>query len=235
MNFCAQQNRVDLSNGVSDIIESFALFVLKDFRRRFEPYMPYYKAMELIDPTSTVPRITVEVRAAVNDICGVHGIGNVLPALTRMRRRINSGRVSLHSLNTAKKNILVWYNTRTGLQELLSSKPDRKLIRKFALSVLSINVVTAVTESTVSGHKNQKSKFRECLTDEAASISLQCRQYPDVVGTTGSSTTKPLQIPCIDMDACFDYDYSCHHRVNEDTDEENSDVSSDNGFSSSDD
>ena len=72
--------------------------------------------------------------------------------------------------------------------------------------------------------KHQKSKHRESLSDGAATIALQCRHYPDVVGDTASSTTTPLQYPNIDMDACFDYDYSSHHG---DVHDDNSDVSSD--------
>lgn len=232
--FCQQHNKTDLRDAVNDIIESFANFVLKDFRSRVEPYMPYYKAMELIDPTSVVPlqSISAEVVAAVHDICNVHGVRDAAPALIRMRKRINVGRVSPTSLNTARKNILAWYNNKVGLRELLATSADRKVVKKFALSVFSINIVTAVTESTVSGVKNQKSKYREGLSDESATVSLQCRQYPDVVGSTCESTIQPFEVPCIDMNSCFNYDYSCHHQVNADVSDDNSDVDSDSDVDS---
>lgn len=233
--FCQQQNRVDLCDAVNEIIENFAHCVLKDLRRRVLPYMSYYKAMELIDPAATVEArsISDEVRVAVQDICGVNGLEDAVPALVRMRNRINSGRLSMVSLNEARKNILCWYKDKVGLRELLSTSADRRTVKKYALSVLSIHIVTAVTESTVSGVKNQKSKFRERLSDEAATTSLQCRQYPDILGTTCASTGQPLRVPCIDMNACFDYDYSCHYQVDPDIGE-NADVNSDIELSNSD-
>ena len=197
-------------------------------------HMPYYQAFELVDPGATVDvrSISPEVRAAVQDICGVHGLRDVAPALLRMRSRINSGRMSPVSLIEARKNILSWYKNKVGLRELLSTSADRRTVKKYALSVFSIHIVTAVTESTVSGVKNQKSKYREDLSDGAATTSLQCQQYPDVVGTTCSSTVQPLRVPCIDMNACFDYDYSCHYQVDLNTGE-NSDVNSDVELSNS--
>ena len=233
--FCQQQNRVDLCNAVNEIVENFAHSVLKDLRRRLQPYMPYYQAMELVDPAATVDvrSISPEVRAAVQDICGVHGLPDAAPALLRMRSRINSGRMSPVSSIEARKNILSWYTNKVGLRELLSTSADRRTVKKYALSVFSIHIVTAVTESTVSGVKNQKSKYREDLSDGAATTSLQCQQYPDVAGTTCSSTGQPLRVPCIDMNACFDYDYSCHYQVDLNTGE-NSDVNSDVELSNSD-
>ena len=233
VNFCTQQNRLELLTTVNDIVESFAASVLRDYNRRTEPYMPYYKAMELIDPTCTASdAFPVTLRHAVRDICKTHGIDDALPALRRMRHRINVGRPSVDSLNTARKNILTWYVNKVGLRELLPHPTDRKHVKRFVLAVLSINIVTAVVESTFSGIKNQKSTHRESLADEAATIAQQCRQYPDVVGSTAESTMEPFCLPSIDMNLCFTYDYSSHHGgaqesgSHSDVDSTNSDTSS---------
>ena len=92
VDFCRKQNRVDLCNSVTEVIELFAYACRKDFIRRKDTYMPYYKAMELVDPTSTVANITSDVRAAVRDMCVTHKIANASHALVRMRSRVNSGR-----------------------------------------------------------------------------------------------------------------------------------------------
>ena len=212
--FCTQQGRVDLLEHLNDIIEAFANTLLKNLRERTEPYVPYYKAMELVDPSSTVNVITVEVRAAISDICQTHDIEDAVSVLRRMRRRINNGRPSVDSLITARQNILRWYANKVGLRQLLPSPEDRKTVKKFAMTVFSTNIVTAVVESVLGLHKHQKSKRREMLSDEASTIAVQCGHYPDVAGTNGPSTMLPLSRPSIDMETCFTYDYSSHHGGN---------------------
>ena len=169
--------------------------------------------MELLDPTSIVrDAIPINVRTAVKDICVTHSIPDATQALIRMRDRVNRGRASCVSLSAARKNILKWYSDKVGLRELVTGAADRHLIKLYALAVFSINIVTAVAESNFSAVKSRRSKHRHSLPDEAAAIQIQMNQYPDVVGTTGSSTTEPLRLPRIDMNVCFQYDYSPHHR-----------------------
>ena len=212
VDFCNENNRTDLLAAVNNVVESFALSFKNDFERRTEPYMPYYKAMELIDPTSIVGKIPRDVQAAVRDIAVTHGIQpDVVSALIRMRDAINRGRASVNSLSTARKNILTWYSNKVHLRELCKKGGDRYLIKTIALAVFSINIVTAVVESGFSGVKNQKSKLRTQLTDEAASIAQQCTHYQDVTGSTPSSTMTPLRTPTINKNECFEYDYSPHH------------------------
>ena len=52
--FCTAQNRLELLQAINEVIEQFAAAFLENFTERVEPYMRYYKAMELIDPTSVV-------------------------------------------------------------------------------------------------------------------------------------------------------------------------------------
>ena len=52
--FCTAQNRLELLDAINEVIEQFAAAFLDNFTERVEPYMRYYNAMELIDPTSVV-------------------------------------------------------------------------------------------------------------------------------------------------------------------------------------
>ena len=84
-----------------------------------------------------------------------------------------------------------------------------------------------MVESAFSLIKNQKSQCRTSLPDEAATVALQCQHYPDVVGSTASSTTQPLTLDPIDMNECFEYDYVCHHGGSIQADETGSELDSD--------
>ena len=75
---------------------------------------------------------------------------------------------------------------------MCSQASDRKLIRQFSLAVFSINIVTAVVETTFSAIKNQKNIKRQSLSDDSATTALNCSMYPDVVGSTADSTFQPL-------------------------------------------
>ena len=141
-----------------------------------------------------------------------------------MRRRVNAGRAGPESLRLARKNILIWFTKKEGLRQMCSQASDRKLIRQFSLTVFSINIVTAVVETTFSTIKNQKNIKRQSLSDDSATTALNCSMYPDVVGSTADSTFQPLVFPTLNLNDCFSYDYSCHHGVvHSDTDASDTD------------
>lgn len=145
-----------------------------------------------------------------------------------MRRRVNAGRAGPQSLRLARKNILVWFTNKEGLRQLCPHSSDRKLIQQFSLAVFSINIVTAVLETTFSGIKNQKNIKRQSLSDESATTALNCSTYPDVVGSTAGSTVQPLVFPTLNLNDCFSYDYNCHHgAVHSDTDASHTDTDTD--------
>ena len=146
------------------------------FDTRFEPYMGYYHAMELIDPTAPaqIPDGTWE---RVEDICDRYNLSykNVRSEIRGMRD--DAVDLSLQEDNMCKVNLLKFYRDK-----YLSSPVARRCVHLdgYARVIFQLPFETVLIESLFSIMNYNKDKKRARLNNKSVESVIHARDIAEV-------------------------------------------------------
>ena len=110
-------------DSLSSLVAEKLVTSLKD---RIKPYMPYYLAMELIDPTAPRGNPLATTWNAVKDICEKYDINYTEVRAEILEMRDDSVELSLSDISLCKSNLLKFYK-RNMDKEKLTWRPMQKL------------------------------------------------------------------------------------------------------------
>ena len=148
----------DLVKEIDKLGHIFATKLVDSIGVRFAPYMGYYHAMELIDPTApaNIPDGTWE---RVEDICNRYNLSYVNVRSEIRRMRDDAVDLSLHELTMCKANLLKFYRDK-----YLSSSAEKRYIHldSYARVVFQLPFETVLIESLFSIMNYNKENCDPC-------------------------------------------------------------------------
>ena len=170
-------------------------------KRRLKPYMAYYHAMELIDPTAPA-RIPDGTWEKVKDICSRYNLSypNVRSEIRAMRD--DAVDLSHQEITMCKENLLKFYRDK-----YLSTQEDRRRVHldSYAQVVFQLPFETVLIESLFSIMNYNKDKKRERLNDKSVASVIHTRDIPKV--------TKNITEPFTTSDLTIDLKCALDHRL----------------------
>ena len=103
--------KVGLVEAMDQIGTTFALDFVKSMDARLEPYMPYYEAMEVIDPTAANIHIKDAGWVAVEDLCKRYDLPfrELKLQIVEMRENVDD-ELSAKDIQLCKENLLCFYH-----------------------------------------------------------------------------------------------------------------------------
>ena len=191
----------DLVKEMDKLGHIFATKLGDSFDVRFAPYMGYYHAMELIDPTApaSIPDGTWEM---VEDICNRYNLSyaNVKSEIRRMRD--DAVDLSLQEITMCKANLLKFYRDK-----YLSSSEERRCIHlnSYARVIFQLPFETVLIESLFSIMNYNKDKKRASLNDKSVESVIHTRDIPKV--------TKNVAAPFAQNNLSIDLQRALDHRL----------------------
>ena len=171
-------NKVSLINNIDMIANNVANELLNSLQVRLEPYMQFYLAMELIDPTAPASDPSPGTWSAVKEICIKYDL-----EYTNVRREIIEMRDDVIDLNNAdiakcKKNLLGYYKNNF----LTLPENARKInLEYYAQVVFQMSTETVLIESLFSIMNYNKDKKRANLNDKTVASVIHIRDIPSVL------------------------------------------------------
>lgn len=191
----------DLVKEMDKLGHIFATKLGQSLDKRLEPYMSYYHAMELIDPTAPahIPDGTWE---KVKDICNRYNLSfeNVRSEIRAMRDDTVS--LSLQELTMCKVNLLKFYRDK-----YLSTPEVRRRVHldAYARVIFQLPIETVLIESLFSIMNYNKDKKRSRLHDDSVASVLHTRDIPKV--------TKDVAAPFSESDLTIDLKSAFDHKL----------------------
>ena len=191
----------DLVTEMDKLGSIFANKLGASFDTRFKPYMGYYHAMELIDPTAPahIPDGTWE---KVEDICNRYNLSykNVRSEIRRMRD--DAVDLSLQEVTMCKVNLLKFYRDK-----YLSLPVARRCVHLdgYARVIFQLPFETVLIESLFSIMNYNKDKKRQRLNDKSVASVIHTRDIPKV--------TKNIAAPFDSSDLTIDLKCALDHRI----------------------
>jgi hypothetical protein len=175
-------NLVDIDKGdlvkeMDEIGHLFATKLVARLKVRFEPYMDYYHAMEVIDPTA--PALLGEgTWPAVEDICKRYGLSFPDVRLEIIAMRDDAVDLSSSEVAMCKANLLNLYR-----EQYLSSPADQRRphLEMYARVVFQLPFETVLIESLFSIMNYNKDKKRASLNDETVASVIHTRDVAKVI------------------------------------------------------
>ena len=168
-------DKQELVRRIDNISKNVAMNLLKSLDSRLKPYMSYYHAMELIDPTAPGTRPSNGTWAAVRSICVQYCLDydNVRKEILEMRD--DSIELSVMDIELCKKNLLCYYKTNCQIQPILQRK---KYLESYANVIFQLPFETVLIESLFSIMNYNKDKKRASLNDATVAGVLHTRDIP---------------------------------------------------------
>ena len=180
------QNAMKISvvgkNGLVECMNSLSFTVatklVESLKSCLDPYMPYYFAMELIDPTASrgIPLPTTWI--AVDDICKKHDLNYTQVRSEILEMRDDSEDLSQADVSLCKSNLLQFY------QMNLHTLPDnqRKLsLEAYAQVIFQLTIETVLIESLFSIMNYNKDKKRSRLNDATVASIIHTRDIKNSI------------------------------------------------------
>ena len=201
----AMKNQVvdkeDLVKEMDKLGHIFATKLRESLERRLKPYMAYYHAMELIDPTAPA-RIPDGTWEKVKDICSRYNLSypNVRSEIRAMRD--DAVDLSHQEITMCKENLLKFYRDK-----YLSTPEDRRRVHldSYAQVVFQLPFETVLIESLLGIMNYNKDKKRESLNDKSVASVIHTRDIPKV--------TKNIAEPFTTSDLTIDLKCALDHRL----------------------
>jgi hypothetical protein len=166
----------DLVTEMDKLGSIFANKLGASFDTRFEPYMGYYHAMELIDPTAPA-RIPDGTWEKVEDICDRYNLSykNVRSEIRGMRD--DAVDLSLQEVTMCKVNLLKFYRDK-----YLSLPVARRRVHLdgYARVIFQLPFETVLIESLFSIMNYNKDKKRARLSDKSVESVIHARDIAKV-------------------------------------------------------
>ena len=191
----------DLVKEIDKLGHIFATKLVDSIGVRFAPYMGYYHAMELIDPTApaNIPDGTWE---RVEDICNRYNLSYVNVRSEIRRMRDDAVDLSLQELTMCKDNLLKFYRDK-----YLSSSAEKRYIHldSYARVVFQLPFETVLIESLFSIMNYNKDKKRARLGDNSVESVIHTRDIPKV--------TENIAAPFAQNDVSIDLQRALDHRL----------------------
>ena len=158
--------------------------IIASFKVRAQPYMPFYRAMQLIDPLG--PMIGVDgagagadAWAAVNTMCETYDNLDIDPAQLRVAVLGERQKVDMLSTLDTKcieGNLLAYYRSK----RVDAGVPT--VLKKFAAVVFGTPIETVIVESYFSIYQQGKTGRRSSTKDDSVADGLQLRGVADATG-----------------------------------------------------
>ena len=179
----------------------FATKLRESLDARLEPYMDYYYAMELIDPTAPA-HIPDGAWEKVKDICNRYNLSfaNVRSEIRGMRD--DAVDLSRQEIIMCKENLLKFYRDK-----YLSTPEDRRRVHldRYARVVFQLPFETVLIESLFSIMNYNKDKKRQRLNDKSVASVIHTRDIPKV--------TKNVAAPFDSSDLTINLKCALDHRI----------------------
>ena len=171
-------NKALLVNYMDKIAHNVAKQLLKSLQVRLKPYMSFYLAMELIDPTAPATDHSADTWSAVKDICIKYEL-----EYTMVRKEIIEMRDDVIDLNNAdisncKKKLLGYYKNNLLT---LPKNARRKHLECYAQVVFQMPFETVLIESLFSIMNYNKDKKRANLNDKTVASVIHIRDIPSIL------------------------------------------------------
>ena len=181
-----EEDKSSLVELLDSIGVALAKAIAASFKVRAEPYMPYYRAFQLIDPLG--PAIGKggedageDTWAAVNTICETYDNLDIDPkelraAILGERQKVRTNMLSEVDLECIKGNLLAYYRSKAGD----SSIPF--VLKKFAAVVFGTPIETVIVESFFSTYQMGKTGRRASTADGTVADGLHLRGVASATG-----------------------------------------------------
>jgi hypothetical protein len=173
----------DLVAGVDAIGKQFASDIVSGMDQRTKVYMPYYLAMELIDPTAPDTVVSNTTWSAVEDLCDRYSLD-----FNELRSEIIEMRGDAVDLNrrdaqACKQNLLCFYNHRVQDVPVGSGGAKRYLkVEAYARVVFTLPFETVLIESLFSIMNYNKDKTRSSLADSKVAAIIHTKAAVPTLG-----------------------------------------------------
>ena len=173
----------DLVDAVDAIGKSFASDVVKRMDARIKVYMPYYCAMELIDPTAPDMPVKDSTWAAVKDLCDRYTLNFKELKTEIIEMRGDAEELSRKDTIACRQNLLRYYHDR--VQDIPEGSGGAKRYLKveaYARIVFILPFETVLVESLFSIMNYNKDKTRSTLADSKVEAIIHTKAAVPALG-----------------------------------------------------
>ena len=189
-------DKKSLVSAIDSIGKSFCSTLIDSLQKRLEPYMPFFEAMELIDPTAPMQiGIKDATWEAVRDICNRNGIDYSLVRTQIITMRGDACDYSDRDMIHAKENLLKYYHDRYKNESTLQELND------YARIIFVLPFETVLIESMFSVMNYNKDRKRVRLSDEAVEGIIHSQAITPVLNNIDNGLSSEMSLDL----SCFDY------------------------------